>query len=204
MNRRMMYAGLVAMFAAAVVLVLLMSPVSAQVRQPFEWIYAKRLTVVTTAAIGGATTIGGNASVTGNTTVGGTLAVTGATSGAGAAFSGQVSAGTGLVSTGSTSVGTFLVTQQGTTQVLTPDGTLTPVTSYQPISSTAAIGTSSVGSAAAGTRLDIVNVGGQTITFTDTGTLRLSGNIALGTADTLSLVSAGTGQGWYQLATTNN
>jgi hypothetical protein len=130
--------------------------------------------------------------------------VTGATTGAGAAFSGQVSAGTGLVSTGSTSVGTFLVVQQGTTQVLTADGTLTPVTSYQPISSTAAIGTSSVGSAAAGTRLDIVNVGAQTITFTDTGTLRLSGNIALGASDTLSLVSAGTGQGWYQLATTNN
>lgn len=191
--------GLIAVVGlVVVVLAILASPVSAQVRQPFEWIFAKRLTVETTAAIGG------NASITGNTTVGGTLAVTGATTGAGAAFSGQVSAGTGLVSTGSTSVGTFLVTQQGTTQVLTADGTLTPVTSYQPISSTAAIGTSSIASAAAGTRLDIVNVGSQTITFTDTGTLRLSGNIALGAADTLSLVSAGTGQGWYQLATTNN
>jgi len=198
MNRRMMYAGLVAMFAAAVMLVLLMSPVSAQVKQPFEWIFAKRVNVERDLRVGTTATI------VGNTTVGGTLAVTGATTGAGAAFSGQVSAGTGLVSTGSTSVGTFLVTQQGATQVLTADGTLTPVTSYQPISSTAAIGTSSVGSAAAGTRLDIVNVGSQTITFTDTGTLRLSGNIALGTADTLSLVSAGTGQGWYQLATTNN
>ena len=190
---------LTALLVAAVLTGALAVTVDAQTTwQRFENVWAKALRVTNNA------TVGGTLAVTGNTTVGGTFGVTGSMTGAGGAFAGQVSAGTDLVSTAKTNVGTFLVTGEGAVQVLAPDSTLTPVTTYQPVSSTAAIGTSSIASMPSGARLDIVNVGSQTITFTDTGTLRLSGNIALGAYDTLSLVSAGTGQGWIQLATTNN
>ncbi len=45
-------------------------------------------------------------------------------------------------------------------------------------------------------------VGAQTITISDTGTLKLTGDLALGTADTLRLLSDGTN--WYQISTANN
>ena len=48
----------------------------------------------------------------------------------------------------------------------------------------------------------MVNNSNTTITISDTGTLKLSGNIALGQYDTLVLISDGTN--WVQLATTNN
>ena len=113
-----------------------------------------------------------------------------------AAFSGAATFGDNAT------VGKFLVLTQGTTQVLAASGTLTPVTSFQPISSTAAVGTSSIATLGAGTLLRIVNVGAQTVTFTDTGTLYLSGNIALGATDSLLLMSTGTG--WVQMGTSDN
>jgi hypothetical protein len=54
----------------------------------------------------------------------------------------------------------------------------------------------------AGTLLYLVNVGSNTITFTETGTLISAGNIALGAGDTATLISDGTN--WRQLASSNN
>lgn len=106
-----------------------------------------------------------------------------------------------MTSTG-TVAETFLRLNPGTTQVLTFDSTLTPVASNQPISAAGAIGTSSIITKPAGTILRIVNVGSQTITFTDTGTLLLAGNAALGQYDTLMLLSDGTN--WLQMGKSDN
>jgi hypothetical protein len=85
---------------------------------------------------------------------------------------------------------------------LTQDATLTPTGTYQPIASAGNIGTSSVAVLAAGTVVNIINTSNVTINFTDTGTLMLSGDAALGQYDTLTLWSDGTNM--IEIAQTNN
>ena len=99
-------------------------------------------------------------------------------------------------------LGGDLVTTPGTTIVVTPGSTVTPLGAYVPLSSTGTVGTSAIAGPTAGRRITLVNVAATTITFTDTGTLKLTGNIALGQYDTLSLVGDGTN--WLQLSTANN
>jgi hypothetical protein len=50
----------------------------------------------------------------------------------------------------------------------------------------------------AGDVLTLVNIGSNAITITDTGTLKLSGNAALGQYDSVTLLSDGTN--WIQVA----
>jgi hypothetical protein len=87
---------------------------------------------------------------------------------------------------------TITVESDGDPAAFTPTGT------YQPITSAGNTGTSAITVLEEGTRLTLVNVGSNTITFTDTGTLKLSGNAALGQFDTLALLSDGTN--WIQIA----
>lgn len=89
-----------------------------------------------------------------------------------------------------------------TTITLGYAGTITPTGVYQQLTAAAARGTSSVANPTAGRLVVLINVGSNTITLTDTGTLKLSGNIALGQYDSLTMVGDGTN--WIQLATTNN
>jgi len=96
----------------------------------------------------------------------------------------------------------FFAMTPASTIVLNFNDYLTPTTSYQPISSTQAIGTASIAIKPAGTLLRIANVGSQTITFTDTGTLVLSGNSALGANDVALLISDGTN--WIQVGESDN
>jgi hypothetical protein len=95
--------------------------------------------------------------------------------------------------------GTF--TKQSTT-VVSDGSTITPLGTYAPISATATTGTSDIANPTAGRVLLIVNVGSATITLTDTGTLKLGGNAALGQYDTLSLLGDGTN--WVQLSKADN
>jgi hypothetical protein len=133
--------------------------------------------------------------------------------------SGDITAGDDLIATDDATVGDdltvtddatvgddlttkdFLPVKQ-TAVVVTNGATITPTGLYQPISSTAATGTSSVAGVASGRMLILVNVGSQTITLTDTGTLKLSGNAALGAGDVLGLMSDGTN--WNQLFKADN
>ncbi len=80
--------------------------------------------------------------------------------------------------------------------------TVTPVGSYQPLTSAANTGTSAITVLSAGTVVYFVNTANTTITFTDTGTLKLSGNAALGQYDSLILLSDGTN--WIEVSETNN
>jgi hypothetical protein len=162
---------------AAVLFVLLFSPLSAQVRQPFEWIIAKRLTVNTIADIGGATTIGG------------------ALTGAAAQFTGNVQVDGVL--TGNDDF--YLV--PGTSITVADGGTITATTAVQELTAAGAVG-AALGACADGQVLSLVNIVNQTITITDTGTTRLTANAALGQWDTLTVI--GNGTACIEVARANN
>lgn len=81
---------------------------------------------------------------------------------------------------------------------LTQAGTLTPTGSYQQITAAGAVSFGSIVAGTAGDVLTLVNIGSNSITITDTGTLKLSGNAALGQYDTILLLSDGTN--WIQIS----
>lgn len=94
---------------------------------------------------------------------------------------------------------TFIQPVKQTRIVVTDGSTITPVGTYQPISSTAATGTSSIAAGSvAGQLLILHNVGSQTITLTDTGTLHLTGNGSMTADDSTILIWDGSA--WNQLA----
>lgn len=87
---------------------------------------------------------------------------------------------------------------------VTDGGYVTPTSSFQPLTSSGNVGTSGAYIAVlpAGTVLVLANLGSNTITFTETGTLVSAGNIALGANDSATLISNGTN--WYQIGASNN
>ena len=107
-----------------------------------------------------------------------------------------------VVSTTSLRVGTKFKLTKMTRVVVTDGSTITPLGTNQPISSTANTGTSAIAAGVAGDVLYLVNVGSSTITLTDTGTLKLGGNRALGVTDGISLMYDGTN--WVETAFANN
>ena len=89
-----------------------------------------------------------------------------------------------------------------TALVVTSGGTITPVGAYQQITAAGAVGTSAITAGNAGDVLILINTGSNTITLTDTGTLKLGGNAALGPSDALALFSDGTN--WIQVSKADN
>lgn len=134
-------------------------------RSNFDWIVARRititgagLTVQTDATINDDLTVDDDANVTGDLTAG-TL-------------------------TGST----FFQMSEATAITLTNASTLTPTGTIQPITSAGAIGFGAIAGCAAGTAgrlLVLENNVAQTITITDSATLRMAGNFAMGQYDTI-------------------
>ena len=88
------------------------------------------------------------------------------------------------------------------TIAVTMNATVTPLGALQPLSSAGTVNTASITVGDAGDVLVLYNTTATSIVFTDTGTLKLTGNITLGQYDTLELVSDGTN--WLQRATANN
>lgn len=84
---------------------------------------------------------------------------------------------------------------------VTNGGTVDPTGTYQPITAAGAVAASLVVEPS-GSLLVLVNVGSNTITFTETATLISAGNVALGATDTATFVSNGTA--WTQIAASNN
>lgn len=80
--------------------------------------------------------------------------------------------------------------------------TITAAGSYQPLESAGNVSTGAITAGAAGDVLILANTANTTITISDTGTLKLSGNLALGQYDSVTLISDGTN--WIQAATSNN
>lgn len=104
----------------------------------------------------------------------------------------DISATDDLSANGDLSVGALMYMTKQSALTVTNNGTVTPVGSYQQLTAGSAVGTSSITVGAAGSVVTLVNSGSNTITFTDTGTLKLAGNAVLGQFDTLTLLSDGT------------
>ena len=144
------------------------------IKQNFEWIVAKRITVT----LNGITVQRGGVTVADGVTAA------------------DITASDDL-----TTLDLYLT--QTSVQTITVGGTITPTGSYHQITASAARGTSSVsGVSTAGRVLTLVNIGSNTITLTDTGTLKLAGNAALGQYDSITLLSDGTN--WIQVSKADN
>lgn len=99
----------------------------------------------------------------------------------------------------------FLRLSPNTAISVTQNMTITPRGSYQPLAAVGPVGTAIVTKGNAGDVLFLVNtstVTTATITISDTGTLKLGGNRALGQFDTLTLISDGTN--WVEQSFVNN
>ena len=137
-----------------------------------------------------------------------TVAQSGVTNFTNVKLSGALTVGTDVTINDDATVADDLTTDdlfldKQSAQTITDGGTITPTGAYHQITAAAARGTSSVaGVGTAGRVLVLVNVGSNTITLTDTGTLKLSGNAALGQFDTITLLSDGTN--WIQVSKTDN
>lgn len=173
------------------------------IRQNFEWIIAKRITVTLngiTVQRGGVTVTDGGITVAddGLTLTDDDLTVT---SGDITVTSGDITVTAGDVTLAdgdlTLSDNLYLVAQP----VITVTGTFTPLGRYQPVIAESAVGvTMTVG--AEGMVTTITNIGTDVITITDTGTLIMAGNLALGQYDNLTLRSDGTR--WIELGRSNN
>ena len=98
----------------------------------------------------------------------------------------------------------FYRAQPRTTQTVVNDYVINPTGTYTRLTSAEAVATSggTITVEPAGTLLVLVNVGSNSITITETGTLKSAGNIALGALDSATLLSDGTN--WYQIGASNN
>lgn len=103
---------------------------------------------------------------------------------------------------GNATFATNVILTPATAISVTMNMTITPAGAYQPLTSAGTVNTSRIAAGTAGTLLTLVNNSATTIVLTDTGTLKLSGNISLGQYDTLILLSDGTN--WVQRSTSNN
>ena len=173
MSARSRGSVLAALLLAALLVTLFSGSLSAQVRQPFEWIQAKRLSVDTTATIGGATSIGGALTVAGGSNLVGNVTTDG-TFAADGTITGQA--------------GLYLI--PGTAITVADGGTITPTTAIQELTAAGNVG-AALAACGDGQVLTLVNLSNVTITITDTGTIHLAGNAALGQYDSLTVVGSG-------------
>lgn len=124
------------------------------------------------------------------------------------AFTGAITAASTFAATGDVSsaariiVGTFINETKATTVTVTNGGTITPTGTFQPLTSAGNVGTSSLAGCVSGRLLVLVNLGSNTITLTDTSTLKLSGNAALATNDNVTLLCDGVN--WNQVGKSDN
>lgn len=178
------------LFAALLVACVLVSVFALSVDAQSTWQRFNNVWV-NALRVSGNESVSGTLGVTGATTVGGALGVTGAST-----LTGATSVGAGLT------VGTFIASTVANTLTVVADGTVTATGTLQPLTAAGGVGTSNVVVLPNGTIVTFLNVGSNTITFTDTGTLVLSGNAALGAGDSVTLQSNGVNM--YQIAASNN
>lgn len=113
----------------------------------------------------------------------------------------DVVAGRDVQAGGDVLVSGLLVTARAA-QTVTMNGAITPVAAYMQLTSAGNVGTNNILTGTAGQRLTLVNGVNTTITISDSGRMKLSGNIALGQYDSLQLISDGAN--WVQLSTSDN
>jgi hypothetical protein len=162
-------------------------------------------TIITAGTSASAPTLVGTTNVNSNGTIGAGTSITSGTSiiaGTSLAAGTSVVAGTSLAAGTSNTVGTFLVLTPAARITVTQNSTINPTGSYQPLGAAAGTSTATITIKPAGTLLRLINETTQTITISDTSTIMLTGDIALGQYDTLTLMSDGTN--WVEIASSNN
>jgi hypothetical protein len=170
------------------VLALLASPVAAQqMKQTFDWVIAERLTILNdgiTVTDGGVTITDDGLTVTDDGII-------------------VTDDGITLTDDDLTVVTAGLIRgTPSTTQTVTMNDSITADGSVTLLSSAGTVNTSTVACGSHGDIVTYVNVGAQSIVISDTGTLKLSGNLTLGATDLVMLQNI-----WgncYQLGTVNN
>lgn len=128
----------------------------------------------------------------------GTLAVDGASTLTGAVtMAAAASVGTALT------VGTYIDHGDQSAVTVTNGSTIAVTDDFVPLTAAGSVATATfTGCNTLGKVTYFYNTANQTITITDTGTLKLSGNLALGQYDTF--ITVGDGSNCLQVATTNN
>jgi hypothetical protein len=185
-----MYKKLSILLAVALLLSLTIAPV---VAQRSWWEMDNDVRIFGRLIVNGATTLIGAQTTSADLTVGTDLTV-----------SDDLTVTDDTTLTDDLQLGGDLMTSRQTTVTVTSGGTVTPLGRFVPLTAAGAVGTSSIAGCTAGDTYSkeviFLNTANQTITFTDTGTLKLSGNAALGQWDTLHLkCHTGTGD-WIQVA----
>ena len=183
--------ALAAILIAALLIVSFGAALDAQgIRQQFEHVIARALTVNGATTINSSTTINGELTANGATTINGAATFNGSSNFAGHIVADDYFATTDWV---------YLIPPPA--MVITDGATITPTATVMELTATAPAGAELI-NAADGQFLVLVNTGAQTITISDTATIEATGDIALGQNDTLTLI--GVGVKWYQIAASNN
>lgn len=183
--------ALAAILIAVTLIAALGATLNAQgIRQQFEHVIARALTVNGATTINSSTTINGELTANGATTINGAAIVNGATN-----FAGHIVAEDYFATTD------WLYLIPPPALVITNGATITPTATVMELTAAAPAGAELI-NASDGQLLILVNTGAQTITISDTTTIESTGDIALGQNDTLTLI--GVGVKWYQIAASNN
>ncbi len=109
---------------------------------------------------------------------------------------GNLSAGGNLQAAG------FLRAAANTAISVTQGMTITPTGTFQALTAADDVSTGAIAAGAPGDLLILFNEADLTITISDTGTLKLSGNAVLAQYDSITLISTGTD--WIELAQADN
>lgn len=190
---------------ALVLALVLAAPAMAQSVTRFGTVLAVKLIASNglTVITGGATVTAGDVDVTTgdiNVTAGGITADAGdLTLTAGSAIIGNdLSVADDLTSAD-------LFNTRAATVTVTTDGVITPTGAYQPLSAAGAVQTSDIAGCTVandGRLVTLINGVNQTITITDTGTLKLASTYAMGQYDSLSLRCDTVN--WIEIGRSNN
>lgn len=157
-------------------------------KNPVDWLIAKRVTVSGISTLTGAVTTGGNL------TVGSLLTADSANIGTDFDVA-------GITTLDIAEIDELTLTEQ-TVITATNGMTLDPTGSHVALTSAAAVGFGKIITTSGPNILFITNIGSQNITITDTGNLKLSGNLVLGADDAAVLARIGTN--WYQVSESAN
>lgn len=186
-----------------VLALVLMSVFVASVDAQGTYTKIRNLMVTVNAIFSGPVTMSSTLAVTGASTLTGAAALNGGLTMDTTAFT--VADTTGNVATaGKATIGTYLVATPATTVTVTAGAPITPTGTIQPIASAGAVVSSGLVMTgySEGTIVMFINTGSQNIVISNTATVNLSGDLTLGAGDTLTVVME---QGvWTQLATSNN
>jgi len=136
-------------------------------------------------------------------TFGGDVTITGASTQTGAVSAESTMGVDGaLTAAGIVSIGTWLRIPPETVITVTMDSIITPTGTFQQLGAAGAVNTSSIAAGTAGDILVLIGPASNSVTITDTGTLKLGGSRALSANDTLLLIADGTN--WNEVAFVNN